>query len=190
MNSSNSPYFRSDRKAAKRAGPCWVATASIVRTDTDELVEIVRAKGARAEEADQRLTAALTTTFATLQRPEDWGKDATVPHLLQRYLRMRDEAYGRFLLAETAAGAEASSLKREAEVFERGQIKAISEQVAALNERQRLELAGLTNEQRTRLSDARTLDVLTAKKRLSELIPNPSSAVQTAYRDLAQAVNQ
>jgi hypothetical protein len=106
MNSSNSPYFRSDRKAAKRAGPSCVATASIVRTDTDELVEVVGAKGASAEEADERLTAALTTTFAKLQRPEDWGKDATVPHL-QRYLRMRDEAYGKVLLAETAADAEA-----------------------------------------------------------------------------------
>jgi hypothetical protein len=189
-DSPDTPYFRIERRPARHVGSAWRAVASIVRKDTDELVDQFSAKDASREAAEERLAAAVATRLAALQRPDDWGKDATIPHLLQRYLRMRDELYGMVLNAQASAEPEAARLRREAESFEQAELRALSDQVAALTEQQRLELAGVTEDQRTRRNDARVLDILTAKKRLSALIPNPSPSIEAAYRDLVRALNE
>jgi hypothetical protein len=190
MNSVEHPYFRIERRPAKYAGGPWRAAATLVRKDTDEPVEHVSAKAASAEAAERQLTAAVEARLAALERPKDWGRDPTIPRLLQRYLQVNDQVYGIVLRAEAATEPEASMLRRDAEAYERAELQAIEEQIAALTESQRRELATPTEEQWARRQDPRVLDILTAKKRLSQFIPNPSPAVQAGYQRLDQALNE
>jgi hypothetical protein len=190
VNSQENPYFRTERKPARLIGSQWRAAADIVRKDTDELVEHIRVRETSAEIAEQRLATAIEAKLKALQRPTDWGRDPTIPHLLQRYLEVRDQLYGIAQRAEEAAALpEAAMLKRDAEAYEHAEFEALRKQVAQLTEQQRLELATPTEDHRANREDARVLDTLTAKKRLSQLIPNPSPAVQAAYRRLEQVLN-
>jgi hypothetical protein len=190
MNSVEHPYFRIERRPAKYAGGPWRAAAAIVRKDTDEPVDHISAKAASAEAAEQQLTAAVEDRLAALERPKDWGRDPTVPRVVQRYLQMSDQVYGIVQRAEVAAEPEASLLRRDAEAYERAELQAIAEQIAALTESQRRELATPTEEQWARRQDPWVLDILTTKKRLSQLIPDPSPAVEAGYQQLDQALNE
>lgn len=188
MSSPEHIYWRIER-GTRQFGPRWQAFATIVRTDSEEPVEHLSAKGDSAEMAEQQLTALIEAKLAALEPPKDWGRDPTVFRLIQRYLRMNDQLYGMVLQAGSAGEPEASTLRRDAKAYERAELWALQEQIAALNELQRIELATPTEEQWARREDPWVLDVLTAKKRLSRLIPDPSPAVQAGFERLDEALN-
>lgn len=183
-------YFRVERRPAKPAGPRWRAAATVLRNDTDEPVVHVSASEVSAEAAERKRDAVVESKLLTLEPPKDWGRDPTIPHLIRRYLQLRDEVYGIVQRAEAAAEPEASLLRRDAEAYERAEVEALSAFVAVLTEQQRVELATPTEEQWSRREDPRVLDILTAKKRLLRLISDPSPAVKAGIQRLERALNE
>jgi hypothetical protein len=178
------PYFRAKRRPARLAGSRWRAHAEIVRLDTDEAVQHIRAEGATTSEAESSLDTALQEALARLLKPDDWGRDATVPHLIRQYLALREELYGWYLRIEAAAVPERSLVERDAASFERVETAKLQAQIDALTEAQRLELVTPTSAQRAAHDDTWILDELTAKKRLGKLIAHPSAAVQEGLLQL------
>lgn len=182
-------YFRVERRPAKQVGPQWRVFATIVRADTGEPVERLRARAPTADAAEAQLDAAIEHQLAGLEKPRDWGRDPTVFRLLQRYLQLRDEVYGMFEQARTAAESDARRLIREMETYEQSEIRKLQEQVEALTEAQLLELATPTEAQMAQHDDPWILDTLTAKKRLCQLLSHWSLEVRAGYEQLEQALN-
>jgi hypothetical protein len=174
----SSSYFRVERNGAKRAGPEWRAAATIVRSDTDEPVQHLAAKAATAADADAHLDAAIADALSALTAPPDWGRDPTVPHLVQRYLQLRDDVYG---MVERAAP--------DAETYDRREQAKLQAQVEALTEAQLVELATPTAEQLAHLSDLWVQDILAAKKDLCRFITRRSPEVQAGEDRLAAALD-
>lgn len=171
-------YYRVQRSPAKQAGPQWRAAAKIVRADTDEPVRHVAAHAATGADADSQLDTAIAEALAALAPPDDWGRDPTVPHLLQRYLRVRDDVYG---MVQSAAPEAASHDRRE-----QAELQA---QVATLTDAQLLELATATPEQLAQIADPSVQDILAAKRDLCQFITRRSPAVQAAQDRLAAALD-
>jgi hypothetical protein len=171
-------YFRVERRPAKRAGPQWRASATIVRSDTDEPVQHLAAKAATAADADAHLDAVIADALAALTPPGDWGRDPTVPRLVQRYLQLRDEVYG---MVEHAAP--------DAEDYERRERAKLQAQVEALTDAQLVELATPTAEQLAQLSSPWVQDILAARKDLCQFITRRSPDVQAGEDRLAAALD-
>ena len=190
MSDPQSEYFEVRRRRTKPAGSKWRAAAIITRKDTDEEVAVLSAKATTSQAAERELQTAIEAHLKTLHPPLDWGKDPTVPHLMQRYTKVNDHLYGIVLRAEAAAEPARSEIQREAEVYKSIELGAIRDMVAQLSEAQRIELATPTKDQIAHVSDARVLDALTVKKRLTAMIPDPSPAVQDGYKRLDSLLNQ
>lgn len=171
--------FRVERRPAYQAGPKWRAAAVIVRADTDEPMERLSVSAATADAAETQLDVAVAATLATLTKPRDWGRDATVVRLVQRYLQLNDELYGLFERGTDRAAAEA---------YEQQEMQALRARVAALTETQREELATPTEAQLARLDDPYVIDDLTAKQRLCRLMDHQSAAVAAGCERIAQAL--
>jgi hypothetical protein len=184
------PYFRVERTPAKPAGSRWRASAAIVRTDIDEPVERLFARGESAEVVDAELDAAIAGALARLERPVDWGRDPTVPRLLRRYLALRDELYGKYLASQASGPADGPGLQREADEYEARQMKALEEHVLALTDAQLVELVTPTPQQLAHRDDADVLDLLAAKKRLAALASRVSPEVQHGRELLEQALGE
>lgn len=172
------PYFRVERSPARRAGPQWRAAATIIRADTDEPVQHLAAKAATAADAAARLDTAIAGALSALTPPADWGRDPTVPHLVQRYLQLRDEVYG---MVERAAP--------DAEAHDRRERAKLQAQVEALTDAQLVELATPTAEQLAQRSSPWVQDILAAKKELCRLITRRSPDVQAGEAQLAAALD-
>src|SRR5262245_19217925 len=172
------PNFRVERSPAKLAGPQWRAAATIVRTDTDEPVQRLAVKAATAADAAAQLDAAITDALAALAPPTDWGRDPTVPHLVQRYLQLRDEVYG--MVERAAPDAEAHDDR------ERARLQA---QVDALSDAQLVELATPTADQLAQIASPWVQDTLAAKQELCKLITRRTPEVQAGVDRLAAALD-
>jgi hypothetical protein len=166
-----------ERSPAKLAGVQWRAAATIVRTDTDEPVQRLAGRGATAADADAQLAAAIAATLAALTPPADWGRDPTVPHLIQRYLQLRDEVYGMVERGAPDAGDR-----------DRRGLAALQAQVEALTDAQLVELATPTADQLAAIADPYVQDVLAAKHALAQFITRRSAAVQAGADRLAAAL--
>jgi len=184
MTSVESPYFRIERSPTKRAGAQWRAAAAIVRADIDEPVEHLSAMASSADAADVQLSEQIQDAFGRLQKPSGWGRDPTVSHLVQRWLRLRDEVYRMYLASRAAGDVDGPELQRQADAYEAREKRAIEERVAALTEGQLLELVTPSEEQLAKRGDAYVLDALTAKKDLSQFIARRSPEVLAGYRQL------
>lgn len=181
MKPPDPPYHDVQRSPTKRAGPRWRAAATIARVDTGEAVERLSVFASSASEAEAQLAARIEGALAALPKPRDWGRDPTVLRLLRSYLRLRDEVYG---LCERTGGAAA------AEAYEREGMEALRQQVEALTEAQRLELATATEEELRRRDDPNVLDALTARSRLCALLSARSPAVEAARVRLTRALDR
>lgn len=173
----NPTYFRVEIETAERTGPQWCAAATIFRADTDEPVHWLAAKAATAAEAQAQLGAAVAGALAELAPPADWGRDPTVPRLVQRWLRLRDEVYGMVDRAEQGA-----------EAYDRHERALLQAQVGALTDAQRLELVTATADQLAQLADPYVQDVLAAKDDLARLMAQPSPEVRAAHDALRAAL--
>jgi hypothetical protein len=80
-------------------------------------------------------------------------------------------------------------LMRNMEAYEQSELRNLQEQVEALTEAQRLELATPTKEQMAQPDDPWVLDILIAKKRLCQLLSHWSPAVRAGYEQLEQALD-
>jgi hypothetical protein len=190
VNLTERPWFRVERRPAKQAGPRWRASATILRADTDEPVERLAARAPTPDEAEKELDAALGSRLAALEKPSDWGRDPTVPRLVQRYLRLRDEVYGMVQEAEGRAEPDARALVARAKAYDRDEMTKLRQRVEALTEAQRVELATPTPEQLADADDPWVLDLLTARSELCRFIPRPSPAVQAGREQLARALDR
>lgn len=170
-------YFRVELATTRRTGPQWRAAATIVRADTDEPVRRLAAKAATAAEAQAQLNVAVAGALAELAPPADWGRDPTVPRLVQRWLRLRDEVYGMVERAEQGADA-----------YDRSERALLQAQVGALTDAQRLELVTATADQLARLAEPRVQDILAAKSDLARLMAQPSPEVRAAHDALRAAL--
>jgi hypothetical protein len=171
-------YFRVERSPTRRAGPHFRAAATIVRSDTDEPVQRVAAKAATAAAAAAQLDVAIADALAALAPPAHWGRDPTVPHLVQRYLQLRDEVYG---MVERATP--------DAETHDRRERAKLQAQVEALTEAQLVELATPTADQLAQAASPWVQDILTAKKDLCQFITRRSPEVQAGEARLAAALD-
>lgn len=171
------PYYRVELARTKWTGAQWRAAATIVRADTDEPAQRLAARAATEAEAEARLDDAVASALAVLTPPADWGRDPTVPRLVHRWLRSRDEVYGMLERAEQGAGA-----------YDRSERALLRAQVSALNEAQRLELVTITADQLAQRADPWVQDILAAKDALARLIARPSPEVRAAHEGLRAAL--
>ena len=193
MLSDETPYYRLERTpVARGAGGSWRVRATIRRKDSGEVVDqIIVRKGESAEAVRRRLDEALLQRLGTLRKPEDWGKSAAVTALIDRYLAVRDRAYGYHLKAEEATSPEARErIDLEGRACETREMEALKRDVVALGENEKVDLANPTAYQRTHHGDPWVLDILSAKQRLLELIDTPSPDVKAGQRSLHALLNQ
>lgn len=171
-------YFRVERSPARRAATRWRASATILRSDTDEPVQHLAATAATSADADSHLDAAIADVLSALTPPEDWGRDPTVPHLVQRYLQLRDEIYAQLERGAPDAGA-----------YDARELARLRAQVERLTDTQLVELATPTAEQLAQRSDPWVMDILAARKDLCRFIVRRSADVQAGEALMAAALD-
>jgi hypothetical protein len=169
------PYFELREIPPVAAGALLKGGVSITRKDTGETVARVIRYGKDSNDLASQLHNAAREKLAQIGRPSDWGKDPTVSQLLALHLKNRDFLYGIELKAEAASSHEAASrIRAEATQKETMLNGDIAARVATLTPTQRLELTSATDNELARRDDGHTLDLLTAKRDLAGMLPNPS----------------
>jgi len=77
-------YYRVETIPSRQRPGWWSSWAQVIRKDSGEIVDSIRARGLSAEEADALLRDKILALMPKLDRPSDWGRDPVPVALVKR----------------------------------------------------------------------------------------------------------
>lgn len=187
MPKPEGPYFITERNFPFRVGRLWHADATIRRTDTDEKVSHLSETGDTAEQATSKMEQTLLIAIDRLSRPEDWGRDSTVPRLIQGYLAKKEQAISvatRARLQSESAESWESEFKQRWNIVEKWWRGDFALKLAELRDEHLLDLVTPTTGELENPLDPWIVDQTSARCELFGLIKSPKPELQRAFEEM------